>query len=199
MPASRRLVIALTGASGAPYGVRLLQRLAELGRPLDLVVSPSAAIVLREEVGPARWVEEGRARAEDFGLEGADLRIFDHRDVAAPIASGSALRGGMVILPCSMGTVGRIASGVSSNLIERAADVCLKERRPLVLCPRETPLSLIHLRNLTALAEAGATILPCAPGFYRRPESIDALLDHVVGKVLDVLDIEHDVVKPWGD
>lgn len=188
----------MTGASGAPYGVRLLQVLSRLGVEVDLVVSPSAARVLREEVGPGAWVDEqGRPDLAAFGLEGEEVRAHAHQDIGASIASGTALRRGMVILPCSMGTVGRIASGLSSNLIERAADVCLKERRRLVVAPRETPLSLIHLRQLTTLAEAGAMVLPCMPGFYRKPERIEELLDHVVGKVLDAFDIDHDVATPW--
>lgn len=190
----------MTGASGAPYALRLLHRLAEIGVGLDLIVSPAAARVLREEVGEGGWVDEaGSPILGEFGLADADVKAHPYMDIGASIASGTALRRGMVILPCSMGTVGRIASGLSSNLIERAADVCLKEKRRLVIAPRETPLSLIHLRQLTTLAEAGAMVLPCAPGFYRKPSGIDDLLDHVVGKILDAFDIDHGVVKPWGE
>lgn len=198
MSSPERLVVAMTGASGAAYALKLIAALAELAVPFDLLVSPAAERVLQEEIERRPWLEEGRAARAAFGLEAVDVRLFDHRDVGAAIASGTALRRGMVVLPCSMGTLGRIVAGISSSLIERAADVCLKERRPLVLCPRETPLSLVHLRNMVAATEAGAMVLPCSPGFYHGARSIDDLLTHVVAKVLDALAIEHDLIRRWG-
>ncbi|MEE9394582.1 MAG: flavin prenyltransferase UbiX [Planctomycetota bacterium] len=198
MPAPRRIVVALTGASGVHYGVDLLRKLVQLEQPVDLLLSEAAAMVLKTEWGPGEWIKGGRAQLADFGLEGADIRTHDHKNIAAAIASGTALRRGMVIVPCSMGTLGRLAAGISSNLIERAADVCLKERRPLVLAWRETPLSLIHLRNMTSLAEAGAILLPTTPGFYGPSETVQDLLDQISGKILDTLDIAHDFVPRWG-
>ena len=198
MPNSRRIVVALTGASGVHYGVDLLRKLAQLKVPVDLLMSEAAAVVLKAEWGGGVWIKDRRAHLPDFGLEGADIRTHDYKNIAASIASGTALRRGMVIVPCSMGTLGRIASGISGNLIERAADVCLKERRPLVLAWRETPLSLIHLRNMTTLAEAGATMLPTTPGFYGKSETVQDLIDQISGKILDALDIEHDLTPRWG-
>ncbi len=197
---SSRLVVALTGASGAAYALNLLQHLGRLGCPLDLLVSPSAVRVLEFEIDATRaWLVEDCPSLPAFGLENHDVRVFRRDDVAAPMASGTALERGMVICPCSMGTLGRVASGISSNLIERAADVCLKEKRPLVLVPRETPLSLIHLENMTRLVRAGATVLPASPGFYHRPESVGDLLDHLAVKILDALRIPHDILRPWGE
>ncbi len=197
--ASSRLVIALTGASGAAYALNLLQHLGRMAHPVDLLVSPSAVRVLECEVDAERdWIVGGAPSPRAFGLENHDVRVFRRDDVAAPMASGTALEGGMVICPCSMGTLGRVASGISSNLIERAADVCLKERRPLVLVPRETPLSLIHLENMARLVRAGATVLPASPGFYHRPTCVKDLLDHLAVKILDALRIPHDILRPWG-
>lgn len=191
--------MAMTGASGAPYALRLLAHLEALGVGVDLLVSPAAVAVLKQEVDPNRsWTIDGRAHPDDFKLKSDHVRTFRLDDYSAGCASGTALRRGMVIMPCSGGTLGRLASGVSSNLIERAADVCLKERRRLVLCPREAPLSLIHLRNMAALTEAGAVVSPLSPGFYNHPKSIDDLLDHIVGKVLDLFEIDHKIGKRWG-
>lgn len=197
---NERLVVAMTGASGAPYAMRLFAHLVRLGVPFDFLISPAAAAVLRQEVDARReWIKDGRADLSAFGLEHADVRTFRLDDYNASCASGTALSRGMLILPCSGGTMGRIASGASTNLIERAADVCLKERRRLVICPRETPISLIHLRNMTTLTEAGAIILPASPGFYHAPRTIDDLLDHVVAKALDALAIPHAIIRRWGD
>lgn len=194
-----RLVCAVTGASGAPYALNFLGHAKRLGLAIDLLVSPSAVSVLRQEVDAARaWIVADKANPEAFGLSSADVRVFGHQDFMAPCASGTALRRGMIVIPCSGGTLGRIAAGVSMSLIERAADVCLKERRPLVLVVREAPYSLVHLRNMTALTEAGAIILPASPGFYHGPTTIEQLLDHVAAKALDALGFEHDVIKRWG-
>ncbi|MCI0642139.1 MAG: UbiX family flavin prenyltransferase [Gemmataceae bacterium] len=196
------LVLAMTGASGAPYGVRLLEVLLRAGRTVHLVVSPAAAEVIFLEL-------DRRVRLEHFQL--SDLLgdkalqaapgqaiYHDYRNFMAGIASGSFLTGGMVICPCSMGTAAAVAHGVSENLIHRAADVHLKERRKLILVPRETPLSLVHLRNLTLCTEAGATILPATPAFYTKPKTLDDAIDFVVGRICDQLGVEHDLSWRWG-
>lgn len=189
------VVLAITGASGAPYAVRVLRALVEAARPVQLVVSShgwrllatecdiDALGALRAHVGPDAW--------DGF------VTFFDDRDRGARPASGSALTAGMVICPCSMGTLAAIAGGTSRSLVERAADVTLKERRPLVLVPRETPLSAIHLENMLRVTRAGATVLPAAPGFYHRPERIGDLVDFVAARVLDHLGVDHTVGKRW--
>ena len=195
MPAASDVIVALTGASGARYGVRLLQVLAELDVATHVVVSDAARQVLAVEEG----IELG-PRGTDFGGRvpaGARITRYEPQAVGAAIASGSFPTRGMAVVPCSTGTLGRIANGVSGNLIERAADVCLKERRPLVLVPRETPLSLVHLRNMTAVTEAGAIVVPASPGFYHRPTTIEQLVDFVVARVLDQLGVAHRLGKPW--
>jgi flavin prenyltransferase len=194
--AGRPIVFAITGASGAPYAVRLLQALVERGQRVSLIVSDhgvrllqtetdvASVDALREYVGAARW--------------DAVVRVYDDRDRGAAPASGSALSAGMVICPCSMGTISAIAVGASRSLVERAADVTLKERRRLVLVPRESPYSAIHLENMLSLTRAGAIILPASPGFYHRPRTIDDLVDFVVARVLDQLGVEQSLVPRWG-
>jgi 4-hydroxy-3-polyprenylbenzoate decarboxylase len=200
--AGNDLVMAMTGASGAPYGLHLLRTLALSGHAVHLVISPAAAEVLEAETG--RRVDLADFRLDDlFGdaepLEGANRVHYHHyRDFRAGVASGSFLTAGMVICPCSMGTAAAIAHGLSQNLIHRAADVHLKERRKLVLVPRETPLSVIQLRNLTMCAEAGAVVLPAMPGFYHCPQTVQELLDFVVARVCDQLGVEHDLARRWG-
>lgn len=194
------LVLALTGASGAVYGVRLLETLLRAGRHVHLTISPAAVQVIEQEL--ERKVDLARFSAAD--LLGADvahgaLHYHDHRDFRAGIASGSFRTAGMVVCPCSMGTVGAIAHGLSQNLIHRAADVHLKEHRRLVLVPRETPLNLVQLRNLTACAEAGAIVLPAMPAFYSKPKSLQDAVDFVVGRVCDVLGVEHHLLRRWGE
>ncbi len=186
----------MTGASGAPYARRLLQVLSASGVQVHLTMSAAAARVLEAELS----IRADAARFDPrlLGAEPALVHYFPPDDVGAPVASGSFGARAMVILPCSMGTVARIVHGLSSNLIERAADVMLKERRPLVLVPRETPLSRVHLRNLLAVTRAGAVVLPAMPGFYHRPETIDDLVDFVVTKVLDQLGIPSDLIRRWG-
>ena len=191
------VVVAITGASGAPYAVRLLAALAAAGRDVWLIVSShgwrlldtesgvSSLAALRERVGAAAW--------------DAHVTVFDDGDRGARPASGSARHAGMVICPCSMGTVASIAAGTSRSLVERAADVALKERRPLVLVPRETPLSVVHLENMLRVTRAGAVVLPAAPGFYHRPTTIAELVDFVVARVLDHLGVEHTVGRRWGE
>jgi 4-hydroxy-3-polyprenylbenzoate decarboxylase len=183
----RKIVVGITGASGAPYARRLLDVLASrVDVELGVCLSATAPEVWALECG-------GDIRQ---ALKGAP--VWGMRDYKAPFASGSAGWDAMAIVPCSMGTCARIAHGISDTLLTRAADVMIKERRTLVVVPRETPLSVIHLENLTALARAGAVILPAMPSFYSRPTSIEPLLDTVVGRILDQLGLEHDLLKRWG-
>jgi 4-hydroxy-3-polyprenylbenzoate decarboxylase len=187
------IVFALTGASGAPYGVRLLQVLAQAKVPTWLIVSSHGYRLLKDECGIA---DEAALRAATGG-DWSSVRLFDDGDRGALPASGSQRTAGMVVCPCSMGTVAAIAHGTSRSLVERAADVTLKERRRLILVPRETPLSLVHLRNLTAVTEAGATIVPAAPGFYHRPTRIEELVDFLVQRILDQLGLDITIARRW--
>ena len=195
-------VVAVSGGSGAPYARRLLQVLLEAGHQVKLVVTESGERVLAIELG-LRLEGTLSERAEQWrsflGRPAGDpaLELFHPRDMAASIASGSFPTSGMVVIPCSMGTLARIAAGVSTTLVERAADVTMKERRPLVLVPRETPLNDIHLENMLRLRRAGADILPAAPGFYHQPRTIDDLVDFIVARVLDRLGIEHQLLRRW--
>jgi 4-hydroxy-3-polyprenylbenzoate decarboxylase len=193
----RPVVLAITGASGAPYAVRLLESLVTLGVPTWLVVSSHGWRLLHTESGIANL----DALRMFVGPERFDahVRVFDDGDRGAAPASGSARTAGMVVCPCSMGTVAAIAHGTSRSLVERAADVTLKERRRLLLVPRETPLSLVHLENLAAVTRAGATVLPAAPGFYHQPQTIAELVDFIVARVLDHLEIEHTLGRRWGE
>lgn len=186
------VVLAITGASGAPYAVRFLAVLARQAVPTWLIVSSHGWRLLQEECGIA---DEAALRAATGRWKAVTL-LPDGDRGAAP-ASGSRRTAGMVICPCSMATVAAVAHGTSRSLIERAADVTLKEGRRLILVPRETPLSLVHLRNLVAAKEAGATILPAAPGFYHRPEKIEHLVDFVVQRILDQLDLGIDIAPRW--
>jgi 4-hydroxy-3-polyprenylbenzoate decarboxylase len=192
-----RVVVAITGASGSIYGIRLVETLLKEGREVHLLFSNAAAQVtgyeLRTKVDPDR---PDLAKLFDAPIE--NLRYHREDNLFAPVASGSYPCDAMVICPCSMGTLSRVATGAAGNLIERAADVMLKERRPLVLVARETPVGLIHLRNMTAVTEAGGIILPASPGFYHRPESIDDLVDFLVARILDQLGIRTDLVRRWG-
>ncbi len=187
------VILAVTGASGAPYGVRLLELLATHHVPTWLLVSPHGWRLLVEECG----IKDDAALKKATGGDWSSVRVFDDQDRGAEPASGSARTAGMVICPCSMGTVAAIAHGTSRSLIERAADVVLKERRRLILVPRETPLSLVHLRNLTLATEAGAVILPAAPGFYHKPQHVSDLIDFVVQRVVDHLGLEIELLKRW--
>jgi 4-hydroxy-3-polyprenylbenzoate decarboxylase len=200
--AAADLVVAFTGASGAPYGVRLLEVLLHAGRTVHLTLSPAGVEVIEHELERAVSLERFALRdllGDSAALSFADrVHYHDYRDFRAGIASGSFLTGGMVICPCSTGTVGAIANGLSQNLIHRAADVHLKEKRKLVLVPRETPLHLIQLRNLAACAEAGAVILPAMPAFYTRPQSLRDVIDFVVGRICDQLEVEHQLLTRWG-
>jgi len=198
----KHITLALTGASGMAYGLRLLACLLEAGCRVDLLVSQAARIVARQELDltlPSGSDELARFLRQHLASEAGALQVYGREEWFAPVASGSNPADAMVVCPCTMGTLAAIAQGSSDNLIERAADVIIKERRPLVLVPRETPFSLIHLRNMTALAEAGATILPANPGFYHRPQSVDAVVDYVVARVLDHLGIVHGLLPRWGE
>ncbi|HEU4558137.1 MAG TPA: flavin prenyltransferase UbiX [Longimicrobium sp.] len=186
------VIFGITGASGAPYAVRLLRALNETATPTRLIISSYGWRLLAEETGI-----EGLEALQRATGDWSRVELYDSLDRGATPASGSAPSAGMVICPCSMGTLASIAAGTSRNLVERAADVALKERRPLIVVPRETPLSLVHLENMTRLTRAGAVIMPAAPGFYHRPESISDLVDFVVARILDHLGIEHRVGKRW--
>lgn len=202
MTRSRTVTLAFTGASGMPYGLRLLECLLAAGADVGLVYSPAAQIVAKQECGlaiPSQPREAARWFAARYGAKAGQLSVYGRDDWMAPVASGSAPADAMAVCPCTMGTLGAIANGLADNLIERAADVALKERRPLVLVPRETPLSAIHLENMLRLARAGATILPPAPGFYGRPGSVDDLVDFVVARVLDHLGVAHSLGPRWGE
>lgn len=187
------VVLGVTGASGAPYGVRLVAALVRAGVPLYLIVSRHGWRLLEMEAGIAS-LEALRA---EVGGDGSNVKVFQNDDRGATPASGSAPTRGMVVCPCSMGTLAAIAQGHSRSLIERAADVTLKERRKLVLVPRETPLSAVHLRNMLAATRAGAVVMPAAPGFYHRPQSVEQLVDFIVARILDHLEVEQTIVPRW--
>jgi len=190
---SSPLVLAITGASGAPYAARLLEVFATNHVPTWLLVSTHGWRLLAEECGIKDEAALKHATGDDWGC----VRLFNDADRGAEPASGSVQTLGMVVCPCSMGTLAAIAHGTSRSLIERAADVTLKERRKLVLVPRETPLSLVHLRNMALAAEAGAVVMPAAPGFYQRPKEIGELVDFIVQRIVDQLGLEIKLIKPW--
>ncbi|MFD2273795.1 UbiX family flavin prenyltransferase [Undibacterium arcticum] len=185
--APQRLIVAITGASGAIYGVRLLQVLHELpGIETHLMISEAGALNLHHELGMKRKDAEALAH-----------QVHNVRDVGAAIASGSFQSDGMIVAPCSMKTLAGVAHGLSDNLITRAADVVLKERRRLLLMVRETPFNLAHLRNMTAVTEMGGIIFPPVPGFYQRPQSIEQMVDHSIGRVLDLFEVPHALAPRW--
>jgi 4-hydroxy-3-polyprenylbenzoate decarboxylase len=187
------LILAITGASGAPYGVRLLDVLARARVPVELIISSHGWRLLETETG----IRDDAALRAHTGGDWSTVNVHADDDRGAKPASGSFRTLGMVICPCSMGTVAAIAGGTSRSLVERAADVTLKERRKLLVVPRETPLSLIHLRNLVTITEAGAVVLPAAPGFYHQPSTIDQLVDFVVQRVLDQFELDIPVAPRW--
>lgn len=192
-------VIAMTGASGIQYGVRLLQVLSEMNQPVELVISESARLVIREEIGVSlKSFNHAEDLAPLFGKYiSPNLKVHSPKDFTASIASGSYPVAGMVIVPCSMGTLGAIANGLSQNLIHRAADCIIKEGRRLVIVPRETPLSAIHLENMLKLAKLGVRVVPAMPGFYSGVQSISEMVDFMVGKILDQLEISHALYPRW--
>ncbi|MDI6687284.1 MAG: flavin prenyltransferase UbiX [Desulfobacterales bacterium] len=196
---NKKIIVAICGASGSIYGIRLLKALLNNPVNIYLIISNTGYKVLEHETGYTG--ESFSSFLKDKGVvihNDADLNIYEQDDFFAPPASGSFKNDGMVIAPCSMKTLASIASGVADNLIHRAADVSLKEKRPLILLPRETPLSIIHLKNMYTAAKAGATIMPPSPSFYCNPKTISDLVDTVIARVLDHLKIKHDLVKEWG-
>jgi len=202
MTAPRTVTLAFTGASGMPFGLRLLECLVAARCRVYLLYSTAAQVVARQECNltiPTQPREAARFFSERYAASDGQLSVYAREDWMAPVASGSNPADAMVVCPCSMGTLGAIAHGLADNLIERAADVMLKERRPLVLVPREAPLSVIHLDNMLQLARAGAVILPPAPGFYTHPQTIADLVDFVVARILDQLHVPHDLVARWGE
>ena len=186
----KKYLVCVTGASGSVYGIRTIRALLEGGHEVHTIVSAWGSRVVEQETGRSftSWMEE---------LQLSPQRIYAPEDLAAPPASGSFVLDGTIVVPCSMNTAGAIAGGISGNLIQRAALTSLKEGRPLILAPRETPFSLIDLRNLSILAEAGAAILPCCPAFYHTPQTMDDLISYVVGKILDRLSLKHALFTQW--
>jgi 4-hydroxy-3-polyprenylbenzoate decarboxylase len=197
---SGNLVLAITGASGAAYAVRLLEVLVARGLQIHLVISPAAKTVIQTELGLEVDLEQFQPRLLTRGeIKPEQVRFHQYQDLMSPIASGSFLTDGMVICPCSGGTLASVAHGMSGNLIERAAAVHLKERRKLILVPRETPLSLIFLDNMRRCVEAGAVMLPAMPGFYHGAQTVSDLVDFVVARICDQLGIEHSLIQRWGE
>lgn len=194
----KSFVVGITGASGAVYGVRLTETLLSMGHTVHLVVSTAGWRVFKEELGFAVTDREGFLNEMFKGYPGS-LLYHPVADIGASIASGSFRVAAMIIMPCSMGTLSAVANGTSDNLMSRAADVMLKEGRPLVLVPRETPLHAIHLENMLKLARLGVRIIPAMPAFYHGPQTMDDLIHFMVGKVLDSLDIEHQLFRRWGE
>ena len=195
-----RIVVGITGASGVIYGLRLVDELLKAGRQVRLLVTDAGKQVLAYETGLqlAKEPQECLQQLRQHFSASEQLTHFSLSDFFAPVASGSSAPDAVVVCPCSMGTAGRIAAGLSDNLLERVADVALKERKKLVLVPRETPFNQIHLENLLRLSQAGAQILPAMPAFYQMPKSVDDLVDFVVGKTLDSLGVEHQLFQRWG-
>ena len=192
----------MTGASGAQYGLRLLECLLNAGRTVYLMISAPGQVVIGMETDvrlPGRPAEIQRVLSERYAAAPGQLNVFGREEWTAPVASGSSVPEAMVICPCTTGTLSAVANGASNNLIERAADVVLKEGRKLVMVPRETPLSVIHLENMLRLARMGVSILPANPGFYQNPKGIADLVDFVVARILDQLDVEHEISPRWGE
>lgn len=198
----KTIALALTGASGMPYAIRLLQCLLAAKVRVWLLYSQVAQIVAAQELQlalPSRPADVADKLGQWFGAEAGQLQVFGRDEWFAPIASGSSPADAMVICPCTMGTLAAVALGLSDNLIERAADVMLKEQRQLILVPRETPYSAIHLENMLKLAKLGAVILPPNPGFYQQPDSVSQLVDYVVARILDHLGIKNQLLPRWGE
>lgn len=197
----RTVAVAFTGASGMPYGMRLVDTLLGSGITVWLLYSQVAQIVARQEMNlelPSRPAEVEAALSQRFNAKPGQLRVFGREEWFAPLASGSNPADAMVVCPCTMGTLAAIAAGLSQNLIERAADVAIKEGRKLILVPRETPFSAIHLENMLKLARLGVVILPPSPGFYTHPQTVGDMVDFVVARVLDQLGVEHALMQRWG-
>ncbi|MDI5892608.1 flavin prenyltransferase UbiX [Halomonas rhizosphaerae] len=204
MPTELRdpVTVALTGASGAQYGLRLIEALVAADHQVWVMISKAAHLVIATETDrelPARPARLAEVLTERSGAVPGQIRCFGREDWMAPVASGSGAPSAMVICPCSTGTLSAVATGASNNLIERAADVALKERRTLILVPRETPFSAIHLEHMLALTRMGAVILPAAPGFYHQPASVDDLVDFIVARILNQLGVAHRLMPRWGE
>lgn len=204
MPTELRdpVTVALTGASGAQYGLRLIEALVAAEHQVWVMISKAAHLVIATETDvelPANPARLAEALGERSGAIPGQIRCFGREDWMAPVASGSGAPSAMVICPCSTGMLSAVATGASNNLIERAADVALKERRRLILVPREAPFSAIHLEHMLALTRMGAVILPAAPGFYHQPTSVDDLVDFIVARILNQLGIAHDLMPRWGE
>ena len=196
-----KITLAITGASGAPYAMRLIECLVSAHYQVYLLMSSAARVVFDTELGlkvPASPESASNWFTEKFNAQPEQISVFGKEQWFSPVASGSAAPKKMVVCPCSTGTLAAISQGMSDNLIERAADVVIKERGQLILVPRETPFSTIHLQNMLTLSQAGATIMPAAPGFYHNPEKIQDLVDFMVGRILDHLGIEQEVMPRWG-
>ena len=197
----KTITVALTGASGLPYGIRLIELLLKSGQRVHLVYSQAAQIVAKQEMDftlPNRPQEAEKLLTDRIGTFSGELKVFGIQDWYAPMASGSNPGDAMVICPCTMGTLGKVANGISDDLIARAADVMLKEKRTLILVPREMPFSAIHLENMLKLSHAGAVIMPPNPGFYHHPQSVQDMVDFVVARILDHLGVAQTLMKPWG-
>jgi len=198
---NQAIAVAITGASGAQYGLRLIECLLAAGREVQLMISQAGQVVLNMETDlqlPSGSTEAQDCLTRHFGCEAGRLWVFGRQQWLAPVAIGTNPPQAMVICPCTTGTLASVANGICDDLIDRAADVALKEKRPLILVVRETPFSAIHLQNMLTLAQAGATILPANPGFYFRPQSIDEIIDFVVARVLDHLQMAHTLGSRWG-
>lgn len=194
---SKRIFVAVTGASGSVYADRLVQCLRGKVDRIYLCATDAGLKVVEHEL-PSASVLRSLLNGEITGTDRELFRVFKNDDLFAPIASGSSAPTHMIVAPCSMGTLARIAHGMSSNLVERAADVCLKQKAPLILVPRETPLNAIHLRNMLTLAEMGAHIIPPVPAFYQKPKTIDDLVDFIVGRLLEAVGVtDHGLYDPW--
>lgn len=199
---SSPIAVALTGASGIQYGLRLLECLLQADRRVYLMVSQAAQVVVNMETDlrlPGQPGEMEKYLGAHFSARPGQLQVFGRQQWTAPVASGSSLPGAMVICPCTTGTLASVANGICDDLIDRAADVTLKERRKLIIVVRETPFSTIHLRNMLRLAEAGAVIMPANPGFYFRPQSVSEIVDFMVARVLDHLEVPHTLAERWGN
>lgn len=201
-PTVKTVTLALTGASGMAYGMRLLECLLAADVRVYLLLSQAAHIVAKQELGvalPARASDLEKQLSEGLGVPDGQLRVFGREDWNAPVASGTNPADAMVVCPCSMGTLAAIAHGLSDNLIERAADVMLKERRKLILVPREAPFSTLHLENMLTLSRMDVVVLPANPGFYHHPQTVEDIIDFIVARILDQLGIRHTLMPRWGE
>ncbi|MBS1209062.1 MAG: UbiX family flavin prenyltransferase [Proteobacteria bacterium] len=200
-PTMKTITVALTGASGMPYGLRLIETLLAAACHVQVVYTQAAQIVARQEMAltlSSNTAETAALLSERFGAQAEQLVVYGREEWFAPIASGTNPPDAMVICPCTMGTLASVAAGLSSNLIERAADVCLKEGRKLIIVPREAPFSTLHLENMLRLSRMGVVILPPNPGFYHHPQSVQDLVDFVVARILDQLGVPHQLMARWG-